>query len=69
MQPACHTGGKDMRGCLAVLCGAIIAFAALEDVYNAHSNFVGYFKIDPQLNPLRDDPRFKALLKKSGFPE
>lgn len=45
------------------------AFAALEDVYNAHSNFVGYFKIDPQLNPLRDDPRFKALLKKSGFSE
>ena len=45
------------------------AFAALEDVYNSHSNFVGYFKIDPQLNPLRDDPRFKALLKKSGFPE
>ena len=45
------------------------AFVALEAVYNSHSNFVGYFKIDPQLNPLRDDPRFKALLKKSGFPE
>ena len=45
------------------------AFAALEDVYNVHSNLVGYFKIDPLLNPLRDDPRFKALLKKSGFPE
>jgi len=45
------------------------ALAALEDVYNSHSNFVGYFKIDPQLNPLRDDPRFKALLKKSGFPQ
>jgi hypothetical protein len=27
------------------------AFAALEDVFNAHSNFVGYFKIDPQLKP------------------
>jgi len=45
------------------------AFAALEDVYNSHSNLVGYFKIDPLLNPLRDDPRFKALLKKSGFPQ
>ena len=43
------------------------AFASLEEVYNSHSNFVGYFKIDPQLNPLRDDPRFKVLLKKSGF--
>jgi len=45
------------------------AFAALEEVYAAHSNFVGYLKIDPQLNPLRDDPRFTALLKKSGFPQ
>ena len=45
------------------------AFAALEDVYNSHSNFMGYFKIDPLLNPLREDPRFKVLLKKSGFPE
>jgi len=43
------------------------AFAALDEVFNAHSNFVGYFKIDPQLNPLRDDPRFAVLLKKSGF--
>jgi TolB-like protein len=45
------------------------AFAKLEEVYAAHSNLVGYFKIDPLLNPLRDDPRFKGLLKKSGFPE
>jgi tetratricopeptide (TPR) repeat protein len=45
------------------------AFAALEDVYNTHSNLIGYFKIDPLLNPLREDPRFKALLKKSGFPD
>lgn len=45
------------------------AFAALEAVYNSHSNFVGHFKTDPQLNPLRDDPRFAALLKKSGFPQ
>jgi hypothetical protein len=26
-------------------------------------------KIDPQLNPLRDDPRFPVLLKKAGFPQ
>jgi len=45
------------------------AFAPLEQLYDAHSNLLGYLKIDPQLNPLRDDPRFKALLKKSGFPE
>jgi eukaryotic-like serine/threonine-protein kinase len=45
------------------------AFAALDEVYNAHSNLIYYIKIDPQLNPLRGDPRFTALLKKSGFPE
>jgi TolB-like protein/Tfp pilus assembly protein PilF len=45
------------------------AFAALEEVYNSHSNFVGYFKIDPLLNPLRDDPRFAVLLKRAGFPQ
>lgn len=45
------------------------AFAAIEDVYKTHSNFIGYFKIDPLLKPLHDDPRYKALLKKLGFPE
>src|SRR5215471_11657704 len=45
------------------------AFVALDEVYAKHSNYVGYLKIDPQLNPLRDDPRFTALLKKSGFPQ
>jgi len=43
------------------------AFAALEEVYDAHSNFVGYFRIDPQLNPLHADARFATLLKKSGL--
>jgi len=42
-------------------------FAALEQVYNALSNLVGYFKIDPQLNPVRTDPRFVALLMTAGF--
>jgi TolB-like protein len=45
------------------------AFAVLEEVYKSHSNLIGYFKIDPQLNPLRDDPRFAALLRKAGFPQ
>ncbi|HSE34255.1 MAG TPA: hypothetical protein VLA93_21960 [Pyrinomonadaceae bacterium] len=43
------------------------AFAALEEVYEAHSNFVGHFKIDPQLNPLHAAARFATLLKKSGL--
>jgi TolB-like protein/Tfp pilus assembly protein PilF len=45
------------------------AFEALNDAYeNREFGLLG-IKVDPRLDPLRDDPRFSELLKKVGFPE
>ena len=43
------------------------AFAALAQAEVEHSYFVGWWKVDPELDPLRSDPRFTALLKKVGL--
>jgi tetratricopeptide (TPR) repeat protein len=44
-----------------------LALSALEKGYELHSNGMVYIKVDPFFDSLRDDPRFKALLKKVGF--
>jgi tetratricopeptide (TPR) repeat protein len=44
------------------------AFAELEKAYRNHDWFLQRIKVDPMMDPLRDDPRFDALEKKLNFP-
>lgn len=43
------------------------ALAALAQAYEQRSWYVTWWKLDPDLDPLRSDPRFAALLKKAGL--
>ena len=45
------------------------AFAELNKAYENHVSSLCWLKVEPQMDPLRDDPRFKELLKKVGFPQ
>ncbi|CAN5173659.1 hypothetical protein BH20ACI1_BH20ACI1_29990 [soil metagenome] len=43
------------------------AFAELNKAYENRENYIGLIKVDPRLDPLRDDPRFQELLRRVGF--
>ncbi len=45
------------------------AFAALNEALETKDQHIMQVKVDPFMDPLRDDPRFKEVLKKAGFPE
>ena len=45
------------------------AFATLNEAIETKDQHTGQMKVDPYMNPLRDDPRFQEVLKKAGFPE
>jgi len=45
------------------------AFAELEEASRQHEWFFQRIKVDPFMDPLRDDPRFASLVKRLKFPE
>lgn len=45
------------------------AFEVLERAFQERSTLLTYLKMDPRLDPLRADPRFRELLRRMNFPE
>jgi eukaryotic-like serine/threonine-protein kinase len=45
------------------------AFATLNEAIETKDQQTAWMKVDPFMDPLRDDPRFREELKKAGFPE
>ena len=45
------------------------AIAWLEKGYEQRSDFTGLLKVLPELDPLRSDPRFEALVRRVGLPQ
>ena len=43
------------------------AFACLESAYEQRSLWLGYLKVEPQLDALRSDPRFRRMLDRLGL--
>ncbi len=43
------------------------AFEWMDKMYQEHSFYITYLKVMPEYDPLRNDPRFEALLKKVGL--
>src|SRR6266542_4164241 len=45
------------------------AFAELNKAYENRLSSLLWLKVEPQVDPLHDDPRFQQLLKRVGFPD
>ena len=45
------------------------ALETLEKAYEDRDIYLSLLKVDPVYDPLRSDPRFKALLRRMNFPE
>ena len=44
------------------------ALTLLERAYDEHAHWMGWMRFFPPFDPLRDEPRFKALVAKMKFP-
>jgi hypothetical protein len=45
------------------------ALAELNKAYDLRLSSLCWLKIEPQMDPLRSDPRYQELLKKMRFPK
>ena len=45
------------------------AFATLNEAIETKDQHTAWMKVDPYMDPLRDDPRFKEVMPRAGFPE
>ena len=44
------------------------ALTWLERAFDEHAHWMGWMRVFPPFDPLRDEPRFKALVAKMRFP-
>ena len=45
------------------------AFASLEKAYTDRDRYMVWLNVDSEIDPLKPDPRFDALLRRVGFPQ
>jgi tetratricopeptide (TPR) repeat protein len=64
-----HMGNYELGFLYAGLGEKDRAFQALEEAYKVHDKGLCYLKVDPNIEPLRSDPRYQDLLRKMNFPE
>lgn len=61
------------HGFIAAILGALgdkdKAFAELDKALAQRDSWIKWIKSDPMFDPLRDDPRFKTILKRMNLPE
>ena len=59
----------DVAFAYAALGEADVAFEWLEKAYERRSLLLTLIRVEPNLDPLRSDPRFQDLVRRIGFPE
>ena len=58
-----------VAGLLAELGEKDKAFSALNEALDTKDQHTRWMKVDPFMDPLRGDPRFREMLRRAGFPE
>jgi tetratricopeptide (TPR) repeat protein len=64
-----HLGAYDVLIIYAALGEKDQAFAWLERAYEDRTFFLAPLKVNPEMDPLRSDPRFQDVLRRMNFPQ